>query len=96
MIKCEYADERVFLAGRNGWCERKHIYCDGDCSMEKCFVDELKETEPKDICKNSSLFGNFYFGITKEQLERLKNGAVLYCTDEYGMFIKYVGDGNGR
>jgi len=91
MIKCDYADERERKNNRDGWCKWKEAYCNGD-GYELCwFTDELTEVEPKDVCCKNSIFGNFYFGITKEQLEALKNGAILYACDEYGMFIKYVG-----
>lgn len=91
MIKCEYADKRVRRGSRDDWCERCRRYCNGDSSMSNDFTDKLIEIEPKEVCDKMSPWGNFCFVITKEQIEALKNGAILYGRDEYGMFIKYAG-----
>lgn len=42
------------------------------------------------VCRHSSIFGNYYFGITDEDIERLKNGEVMALVNEYGIFIGYV------
>ena len=39
------------------------------------------------IYEKGSLFGNYHIAINSEQLEELKKGKVLYCLDEYGVFI---------
>ena len=59
-------------------------------AWEPVFEDELSSIAPEEIEKNSSLFGNFCFGVTAEQLEELKAGRVLFYTDEYGIFIALV------
>ena len=41
------------------------------------------------MCCESSLHGNYYFYVTDEDIEALKNGKVLFYVDEYGMFIGY-------
>lgn len=43
--------------------------------------------EPDEICRKSSLFGNYYLSITEKELEALKSGKVLFTIDEYGVFI---------
>jgi len=57
---------------------------------EPVFEDELSSIAPEEIKENSSLFGNFCFGITAEQLEELKAGRVLFSRDEYGIFLALV------
>lgn len=54
------------------------------------FEDELSSIAPEEIEENSSLFGNFCFGVTAEQLEELKAGRVLFHRDEYGIFLALV------
>lgn len=56
-------------------------------SSLKWFTDALKVCEIDEVCRRSSIFGNSFFTITKEQLEALKEGKVLYDIDEYGTFI---------
>ena len=43
------------------------------------------------MCENGSEYGNRYCGITDEDIEKLKNGDILYFVDEYGYFLGYVG-----
>ena len=54
------------------------------------FTDELSSIAPEEIEENSSIFGNFCFGITAEQLEELKAGRVLFSREEYGIFLAIV------
>ncbi len=54
------------------------------------FTDELSSIAPEEIEENTSVFGNFCFGVTAEQLEELKAGRVLYYRDEYGFFLALV------
>ena len=54
------------------------------------FDEELSSITPEEIEESASVFGNFYFGVTAEQLEELKAGRVLYSRDEYGIFFALV------
>ena len=54
------------------------------------FTDELSSIAPEEIEENSSIFGNFCFGITAEQLEELKAGRVLFSREEYWIFLALV------
>lgn len=54
------------------------------------FVVRLEPCEMNEVCENGSLWGNFYFFITDEDIEALKAGKVLYMVDEYGTFIAYA------
>lgn len=54
------------------------------------FDNELSSIAPEEIEEKGSVFGNFYFGVTAEQLEELKAGRVLYSRDEYGIFLALV------
>ena len=47
--------------------------------------------EADQVCRKSSIFGNYYFTITPEQIEQLKQGKVLQYTEEYGIFIAMAG-----
>ena len=54
---------------------------------EPVFEEELSSIAPEEIEKNSSLFGNFCFGITAEQLEELKAGRVLFTRTNTGFSL---------
>lgn len=56
-------------------------------SSSKWFTDALKVCEMDEVCRRASIFGNSFFVITKEQLEALREGKVLYDIAEYGTFI---------
>ena len=49
--------------------------------------DKLEVIEVDEVCRKSSIFGNAFFKITKEQLQALSEGKVLFNRDEYGTFI---------
>ena len=51
------------------------------------FPDKLEVIEVDEMCRRSSIFGNAFFKITKEQLKALEDGKVLFNLDEYGTFI---------
>lgn len=57
---------------------------------EPVFEDELLSIAPEEIEENASIFGNFCFGVTAEQLEELKAGRVLFSRGEYGVFFALV------
>ena len=78
--KCILMDENGHCTKwrKNGKCIKSDVtWCD----------DALELIEPDQMCRKSSIFGNYYFYITEEQLEALKNGKVLCDVDEYGIFI---------
>ena len=77
---------------------------DGKCTKwrhkSKCkpsqtdYCDEpLTIVEPDRMCEEASIFGNYYFYITEEQIEALRNGKALYSRDEYGTFIAFKKEG---
>ena len=85
--KCDYADERCKRGKKDGWCKHKQIYFDGNGCFP--FDDILVIVENKDICKNSSIFGNYYISLNDEHIEALKSGkAVALLHEEYNIFIK--------
>lgn len=49
--------------------------------------DKLEVMEMDEMCRKSSIFGNAFFKITKEQLKALEDGKVLFNLAEYGTFI---------
>ena len=86
-FKCDYADERCKRRNKDGWCKHKQMYCDGN----GCFPFDEKVTvvENKDVCKMSSIFGNYYISLNDNQIDALKNGGILGLTnEEYNIFIK--------
>lgn len=85
----------------NPECE---LYSDSRCSRDrrrKCkpsslewLDDSVEVIEPNQMCCKGSIFGNYYIGVTEEQLEALKNGKVLFTLNEYGIFIGLRKDNN--
>jgi hypothetical protein len=81
MEKCIYRNE-------NGECckRERRLPCEPmnrDDFRRDCVTIELHE-----VCSHSSIWGNSYYIITKEQLEDLKAGKVLYSDDgEYCQFF---------
>lgn len=51
--------------------------------------EKLKVCESNQMCRKSSIFGNFYFQLTDDDIEKLKQGKILFTVDEYGIFIGY-------
>ncbi|MCH5315739.1 MAG: hypothetical protein J1E81_07485 [Eubacterium sp.] len=49
----------------------------------------LEICELNQICRNASPFGNYCFYITDDDIEKLKQGKILFDLDEYGIFIGY-------
>ena len=78
-------DDCRFL--KNGRCFKRDGRTRCNRSNESWFDSELYICEIDDVCEKSSIFGNRYFAITEEHLEKLKAGKVLYYVDEYGAFI---------
>ena len=86
--KCDYADER----NKNGYCAHKRMYCNGcgDSFQADGDNDKVHIVERKDICKESSLFGNYYIAINAQDVANLIAGKCLALTDEeYNIFISY-------
>lgn len=80
------------------------FYDNGICSLSrhghKCFkrdnslfddAERLEKTDIDNVCRKESPWGNYYFVITDEDIESLKNGKILFYEDEYGTFIAYRG-----
>lgn len=52
------------------------------------FSDKLYAIDMKDIDGQASQYGNVFYTITRDQLEKLKAGKVLTGEgEEYGVFI---------
>lgn len=76
------------------------LFKDGHCTKyrkngvcipsEVTWCDEpMMVIEANQICRQSSIFGNYLLCITEEQIEALRNGKVLRNKDaeEYNVFI---------
>ena len=91
MHKCDYADER----NSRGYCAHKRIRkCDGcgDVFVDMKDCETLHVVERKDICKESSLFGNYYISMNAQDVANLIAGKCLALTgEEYNIFISYDG-----
>ena len=57
-------------------------------TLEWCDT-QFQHCDMNQMCCESSVYGNYYFYVTDEDIEALKNGKVLFYVDEYGMFIGY-------
>lgn len=91
--KCDYADE----LDERGYCRRKRCRCNGCGDVFLCpdENDRLSVVERKDICKESSLFGNYYITMNAQDVANLIAGKCLALTgEEYNFFISY--DGGAR
>lgn len=80
---------------KNGNCDKwmtKHK-CTPSCRE---WLDETVSIIPIDrMCENSSIFGNVYVKLTKDDLERILKGDVaLIEAEEYNVFIGYVEEDN--
>ena len=53
------------------------------------FDEKLDVCEIEEVCEKSSIFGNSFFFLTDDDIEKLKSGKVLFEVDEYGTFIGY-------
>lgn len=75
----------------NGHCTK--LRRNGKCRPSKRdWLESVRQNEGRfigvdRICENESPFGNYYIGLTSEDIERIKNGEVLCFCDEYGFFI---------
>lgn len=88
--KCDYADER----NEQGYCAHKRYKCDGcgDVFQRPGDDDRFTVIERKDICKKSSLFGNYYFVMNAQDVANLIAGKCLALTgEEYNIFLSYDG-----
>lgn len=84
--KCDYADER----DKSGFCAHKRCRCNGcgDLFVGNPYCSEVDVVERKDICKKSSLFGNYYITLTTKDIVKLQEGQCLALTEEeYNIFI---------
>lgn len=82
------SNECKFL--KDGKCTIGGNKYDCEPSSIEWFKDKMKVVEIEDVCRTGSIFGNYYIGITEEQLDALKHGKILYHFDEYGTFIGLV------
>lgn len=81
MKDCDLKDSR-------GRCRKLNLHSCPDCeSNPNWFTDELQVCDVDEVCRRSSIFGNSYFKITREQLKLLEQGKVLFEIEEYGTFI---------
>lgn len=92
--KCDYAGER----DKRGYCRHKRFKCDGCGDVFKIPGDDdrLVIVERKDICKESSLFGNYYITMNAQDVANLIAGKCLALTgEEYNIFLSYDGGAEG-
>ena len=69
---------------------RKNGKC--DISSRKWFDEEFEFTVANRMCESSSIFGNYYIGVSQEDIDRLKSGEVIHIGGEYGIYIGYKGE----
>lgn len=86
--KCDYADE----LDERGYCRHKRWRCNGCGDVFLCPGEDerLSVVERKDICKESSLFGNYYITMNAQDVANLIAGKCLALTgEEYNFFLSY-------
>lgn len=55
-----------------------------------CFMDTFQKIGMAEVCGEMSLCWNMLYTVTREQLEHLMNGGVLFDVNDmdYGIFIR--------
>lgn len=91
----------------NDICINCDLYKDGYCTkyreagecepLSRDYLDSIERLKGSFItvdqmCSECSIFGNFFIGLTLEDIERIKNGEIVHIPDEYGMFIGLKGE----
>ena len=74
----------------NGACRKSmsgRARCEKSRSDESWFTDKLRRCRIDEVCRRDSIYGNRYFKLTRDDLEALERGEILYDLDEYGTFI---------
>ena len=68
---------------KNGLCEKTDLKrrCVDCCSDLSWFDEEMNVCEVNEVCLMKAPYENHYFKLTKEQLEMLIDGKVLYFGD---------------
>lgn len=52
------------------------------------FTNRFVRAQMDEVDSLLSPYGNEYYTLTREDLEHLMNGGVIYDRDEYGTFIR--------
>lgn len=42
------------------------------------------------MCREGSIFGNEYIGLTQTDIERIQSGEIIHIPGEYGTFIGFI------
>lgn len=71
----------------NGKCKKygNPVLCEQFGISE--FDEEFTAIDMSEVCRKSSIYGNYYFLLTEKDIEALRAGKVLSSVDEYGTFI---------
>lgn len=80
------------LYGRNGICKkyRRSEKCNpSTVEIFKSNTDEYEFIETSEICRKSSIFGNYFIKLGLKDISRLLKGEVISLVDEYGIFIGF-------
>lgn len=77
----------LYVSGRCHKSYYSRTKCENCRSDGSWFIDKLQVCEVGEVCRRDSIFGNAYYTITREQLEQLEEGKVLFDAGEYGTFI---------
>lgn len=73
----------------NGNCKKRNIK--GRCNpvTADLFQDRFSQCNMDNVCQCCSIYGNDFFFLTDEDIDALKSGKILYCVEEYGVFLVY-------
>lgn len=54
--------------------------------------DDMSFIPVERMCRNGSIFGNNYIGLTQTDIERIQSGEIIHIPGEYGTFIGFINE----
>lgn len=81
-FECPHARE----LNNHGYCNHKWRKCHSGNGFVEPDLN-FYVVDRNEVCVEGSLYGNYHFKITEEDIQALREGKVLGYVDEYGMFI---------
>lgn len=91
--------ENCDLLTKTGECKKygaSRQKCKYNVSSIEWFDEQFGTCEIDEVCRRASIFGNSYYVISKEDLDDLRAGKVLFSVDEYGTFIILEADSEDK
>lgn len=90
--KCEgcdlYINKSCTKYRKNGKCEPSTR----DWLNRSEYDEPMNFIPVEHMCRESSIFGNEFIGLTQSDIDRIKNGEVIHIPGEYGTFIGFISE----